>query len=170
MREANLVTDSESSLASITASLSRESAPIGVFSSCEIFATKSRRTSCTRCASLSSRNITKTSSPCESGITFTVISRLPSPIGPRAISIVPVCLIFVRRTTRIDARSSSLWIRPSRSIPSFSASRLAKIAISPGAIIRLAPSNWFRVLSKSIGRSRLSSVFILFSRRHMWKA
>ena len=55
MRPAKRTTASGSSLAPSTASLNIESAPMGVFSSCEILATKSRRIESRRLNSLSSK-------------------------------------------------------------------------------------------------------------------
>ena len=154
MRDANFSTDAGSSFADRTASLNNDSAPIGVFSSCEIFATKSRRTSCTRSASLSSLSRTRICKSFSSEITFTVSSRTPSPIGPRGTSIFPLCVIPVRRTTRTIASNSGLKMRPSFITLRFSTPADAKIEISPGARRSTSSSSCSRTSNKIGGASR----------------
>ena len=104
---------SGSLLASKTASLKIESAPIGVLSSCEIFATKSRLIESNLRISLSSKIkiAINPASPIED--TRTKRSWVPAPIGPLGNSMVASCCVPLLRTALIRLLNSLFKIRSS---------------------------------------------------------
>ena len=105
-RPAKRCTCAGSSAASPSASARRPTEAIGVLSSWLMFATKSRRTSSRRCASVRS-STTMSTKRAPSRATLTLTSIVCSPKGPRASSSSSAIGSPVRRTR--PAKSSSSW-------------------------------------------------------------
>ena len=107
-----------SSEASKTASAKIESAPIGVLSSCEILATKSRRIELRRANSESSKTRIAMRPSAPTGVTRTKRSCVPLPSGPRGSSRVASSYFPDLRTARSKFRIGCEPMRISRKMPS----------------------------------------------------
>src|SRR6201996_1233821 len=130
IRPANRRTASASSAASSIVSASRASAPTGVLSSWLTLATKSRRTSSTRCRSVWSSARTRTSPPPptvpESGATRTAKVVVRPPKRGTGTSNSASRISPSRRTCRARAASSLTMSRSPLTIPKVRAAALAR--------------------------------------------
>ncbi len=157
MRPAKRLTASGSSAASMTASDSREIAPTGVFSSCDTFATKSRRTASMRRASVRSSTRSRTSRE-PSGATRAETARAsPRPVPRRGRSSSTWRISPSRRVSRAMWSMGSTASLPPRTSPRAYAAELALTTASPSSRTTAEERSTDRTVSTPGGSTALMS-------------